>query len=280
MAKKFSKKLKVRIVFIAGIFVIVIITSISLPFFDSNYEHNLQFTISDAIQIMVVASALLLPLIKPYWLEQEFGPKVKIQFKKRTPYERIIYNTPGFEELWLFLGIQNLGKSILNSCEVVIQKVERKVKDNPKWENCNDFIPSNLYWHFSDPKIEQHVHWFANINPSRELFVCFGYYSEQNPFVNPIPKDSIITNMSDTTKTQNTLWPTHLHRGAPFLFSFAEYLQQRPNTVQMGLFRITITIYGENMDPITRKIIFDWSGEPQLPGDSTNRTPPYNITLL
>ncbi|MCB2202676.1 hypothetical protein KQH56_01585 [bacterium] len=277
---RFSKRLKLRIGIIAGIAIIVISVSITLPFVDSDYEHNLQFTISDAIQIMVVASAILLPLITPHWNKQEFGPKVKIKFKKSTPYERVIYNTPDFEELWLFLGIQNTGKTILNSCEVVIQKVERKVENSSRWETCNDFIPSNLYWHFSDPEIEQHIHWFANINPSRELFVCFGFYSEQNPFVEPVPKESIIINMSEPSKIQKTLWPTYLHRGVPFSFSFAEYLQQRPNTVQRGLFRITIVIYGENIDPITQKFLFDWSGEPKLPGESTNRIPPYSITLL
>ena len=280
---RISKALKKIILFSTILIITIFLTIIFVPFINENYDHDFSFSISDAIQILVIATAIFLPLISSYWTKQEFGPKVKIKFNKCPPYQRVLTEYIGssdFKELWIFLGIQNTGKGILKSCEVVLKSIEKKDELTSTWELSKEFIPSNLYWHFSDPKIEQHIHWFSEINPSRELFVCLGHYSELEPYVHSDPKLSNSNKQAESRIILNTLWPSHLNRGVPFILSFAEYLQHRPNAIQQGKYRFTMEIYGENIDPITQVIIFEWSGMPQLSNKANNRIPSYNITLV
>jgi len=200
-----------------------------------------------ALGTMSMALAIVyIEIIKP-WLHK---PKIKIEFENETPFCRRCNitdeNNFGY---FIRLGIRNVGGSLARNLRGKL--VEVVSKDGKAYKN---FDPLFLHW-ASTPIIERvdmgkYAKWLdpIDLNVGEREFL--------NVFVTKTPEKKGKEIETDYLKRKEK------EKGLLYIGTKPE---ARGSVMKLkiseGLRYFKITIYGENIDPITEKYELDWDGK-------------------
>lgn len=162
-----------KIILLISVLIAVIIWK---AFFREEYVLDLHITIADIIQILVVIVALF----NPIWVElekrKEFGPKIKVNFNKETPYisqsEGWFVGSERERVFKIYLQLRNVGKTKMLSCEVVLENIKIYIQQNDKYVNTPKFFSTSVPW--VGYKGDNDFRLQMDLNPEKDEIIFLG----------------------------------------------------------------------------------------------------------
>jgi hypothetical protein len=191
-----------------------------------------------SLAIVAVAVALFGPHLGDRVKQWFLRPRVDIRMKNEPPYCHLTKYTGGFLVYYFTFCLENIGRSTLRSCEVILEEVWT-ADENGDYRRVTRFWPTNLMLH---GQVRE------DIIPGRPPFhVAVGHISE--------PKCQLEHEKPHSLPTEG-LGPNR------FIFDYAKGQEEhfKIDSLAPGKHRLVLVIVGDNLDPVRRKIELSWSG--------------------
>jgi hypothetical protein len=260
-----SKKWKTITWVLLGILAIFFSCLILISLICDSFVPDWRFSVADGIQILVVIAAVLLPMYIERWKREEYGPKPKVLVGNDHPFIRekqMVYGVVTINDIPsqskfdsfknVHIGVRNDGKEVLLSCEVKIEKIERKNPESEKWELYTPFLPFNLCWEIDGGKEVKSRH--IDIKPDEIEFAVLGFYKSQNA-TEPLETryEKMCTNSPETY-----FW--YVKGSEPFNFVERFVPPYEPKMLGAGEYRIRFAVFGNNITKNFFDVYLNWDG--------------------
>lgn len=193
--------------------------------------------------------ALVIAVLGPYagdtFRKRLLSPKLRLNYKNEPPYchktkQKYTHIAPPeeFPTYYFRFTIENHGKTLARSCEVVLEEVWT-ADEQGEYQRVKEFWTTNL-------TLQGNL--YMDINPGRPpIYVDIGHISSPECQKTRDLRYSIHTDKTDNYR---------------FIFNFPEgqHLFARIDSRPRGKHLFKVAIVGENFEPIRRYFVLSWSG--------------------
>lgn len=176
----FVRNWKIIKYFIIFLGLITVWRIVWMLFYPNQYIPDLSISISDFLQLLVIAAAVFAPLLVDFIRKKNQSPIIKIILyddgRNIANKQQRIYGADGvipksaFASKIFCLIIKNIGKSLLTDCEAVLSKIYMVEREKVISEI--DYPQTNLKW-LDFFRIDR-----ININPQRERRLAILFFSQ------------------------------------------------------------------------------------------------------
>ena len=195
----------------------------------------------DYSTIILATTAFLAPYLIEKWKATYRSPKLLTTFKLASPdchLTQVKGNGTEFPVFYFRFLVENIGKTQAEDCEVFLEKIfkENSAGQLVKWSN---FTPVNLKWSGIRDPINK------TIQPNRKVYCDIGKIQHPNHNYKSVYREA-----SNEEQKMNK-----------FIFELPERYYSQWDCLLPGKYKITISIYGKNVEKITKNFYIFWSGK-------------------